>query len=208
MIIYGLTLQDKPQEVPEEVATWLLEQQARYPLIDFQINYSNYSDAEIDDGRRKYSRSWNGKPNEGFGPKGISFHFLRESWHINVVGGRDASGDIADLSIPPDSTDPRRSVAPLGARLRAEITTMPPLDKMEPLGEEGFGLLRTAPAEERPLTMVSFPPDIFMTSELSMSGAEFADLLHGEPTERKTQIVEAVSAKDWEQARTLLKQRH
>jgi hypothetical protein len=49
---------------------------------------------------------------------------------------------------------------------------------------------------------------MFWGSDFSISGAELADLFHGQPTARKAEILEALSRKDYETAKKLLEQRN
>lgn len=211
MIIYGISMQDKPHQVPEEVAVWLLEQNVRYPNIDFKIDYSEFAGAETEEVRKKYSRTWNGAPTglSGHGVGTVGFLYLRETWFIKIIGGLDAEGNIADMSIARDSDDPKRSIAGLSAELRAEISTMPPLEDLEEISEKLYGLPRKQgeSVQERG-TLIEVPADMSWKSDFMISGAELADLFHGQPSERKTQIVEALSRKDYETAKRLLGQRN
>lgn len=204
-------MQDKPQQVPEEVAVWLLERNARYPMIDFKIDYSDYTNPETETARQKYSRLYNGTPTglPGHGVGTVSFLYLKESWFVRIIGGTDAEGNIADMSIPRDSDDVRRSVDGLSAEQRAEISDMPSLDSLDHIQERTYGLPRIPgePVQDRG-TLVDLPADMFWKSDFQISGAELADLFHGQPTERKTEIIEALSRKDYETAKRLLEQRN
>ena len=41
MIVYGLTMQGKSEEIPKEVATWVFDRESKYPNIEFVIDCQN-----------------------------------------------------------------------------------------------------------------------------------------------------------------------
>jgi len=208
MIVYGLTMQEKPEVVPDEVAVWLLERNDRYPNIEFNINCSEPTSPEQVEEYKlgvRYSRLYHMR-----GPAGhvmsVTFPYANQSWNIRIVGGLTKDGKIANLGKDEDTTG-------LTAQLRQEIAGLPDNTEKVHRSEDGWVTLGTPvaadePSRKEPVEFIPLPADGRWTSELTMSGAEILDLVEGPVTERKEALVQAISEKDWETARRLLKQRH
>jgi hypothetical protein len=205
MIIYGLTMQEKPEAVPKEVAEWLRDSIARYPNIDFEIDVHEISaggKAEYEAAIQKYVRAYDYAQKGGFGVTTVTFLYAPESWTVRIVGGKDKDGNII-------SRDANAETHPLGAKLRAEIAGISNgsglLPALVPLSDETVAMPRNGePILERP-EMIPFSSDGRMTSEVSMSGGEFADLLNDPTT--KEEAMRAIWAKDWPTIRRLRDQK-
>ncbi len=213
MIIYGLTMQGKPEAIPKEVATWLFERNSRYPNIDFTVDCWDPHPSQVEEFEtvaRKYSRLysfWNKFVSTRVsGVNVVGFPYLNERWSVKIVGGINQKGEIADLIV-----DEVRK--PLPAALRAEIAGLPITPELpsevEKINENALGILRKEGdlPLERPTEMIPFPSDFKMTSEFSLSGeeiekfAQHAGLLL-EPDIQK-EAERALRAKDWETLKRL-----
>jgi hypothetical protein len=213
MIIYGLTMQGKNDLVPKEVAKWLVERNSRYHKIDFEVNcWEPYpSEKEkLESTARKYSRIYGfNAPLEGVGT--VSFLYLSQSWIVKIIGGLDKKGEIADKN-DPNYLD--NFGGPLPVPLRAEIVALPDLSTLKKIEDKTMGILRkkNEPVLNVPDEMVSLPPDFRMTSELSISGAdfepfvEFAPLLQEEDPDIREEALRLYYKKDWESLRRLKEQ--
>ena len=198
MIVYGLTMQHKPQEVPTEVAAWVTERNSRYPAIDFQIEWQKAfpEDADL---VRKYSRTF------GFQGKdlmSVNFLYPTEYWCVRIIGGINAEGHMVNPSY-------RGEIKPLGD-LRNEIAGYV-AGTGEKLSEKGVGILRTEKEPYEKPVMVPFPSDYRYTSELSLSGKELQELqeaggLLADPKTRD-EAVRAIRAKDWQTLKRLKEER-
>ncbi len=218
MIVYGLTMQGKAEEIPKEVATWVFERESKYPNIEFVVDCWNPHSSQIDEFKsmaRKYSRFYS------FWSKFVStrvsginvvvFPYLSEQWLVKIVGGINQKGEIADLS-----ADEVRH--PLPAALRAEIAELPIVPELpseiEKINENVLGLIREKDnlPLERPSKMIPFSPDWRWTSEFSLSGdeiekfAESAKLLLDPAIQKEAEC--AIRAKDWEKLKQLRAQRY
>ena len=199
MIIYGLTMQGKSEEVPQEVATWVLTREMLYPNINFIIDCQEPHRFQVEQFAfmaKKYARFfWKSRP-EG-GTEVVIFSYVRESWQIRIVGGLDQDENIADLS-------KEKNIRPLPRDLRNKIAGLP-LDTVR-VNEKEEGVLREKNdiPLERPLEMVPLLPEGRYTSEVSMSGEELGELLSdpiiGKAAER------AIWDKDWETLKRLKEQ--
>lgn len=218
MIVYGLTMQGKAEEIPKEVATWVFDRESKYPNIEFVIDYWNPHASQINEFKsmvRKYSRLYS------FWSKFVStrvsgvnvvvFPYLSEQWCVKIVGGINQKGEIADLSV-----DEIRHSLP--AALRAEIAELPIVPELpseiEKINENLLGFIRgkgNLPLE-RPSEMIPFSPDWRWTSEFSLSGdelekfAESAKLLLDPAIQKEAES--AIRAKDWEKLKQLKAQRY
>jgi hypothetical protein len=199
MITYGISLQDRAHAVPEEVAVWLLERNALYPAIEFKIERF---DSESQEYARRYSRIYAVKPS---GIDQVTFPYLAETWVVRIIGASDGNGNIVDL----DTWVKGQPRDALGKELRAEISGVPLAEELEGIGDSAYGLPRgsDAPVEDRPSNLVKVSADIFWKSDFQISGAELADLFQGQSTDRKTEILRALSEKDYDKAKKLLEQR-
>lgn len=184
MINFGITLQDATNELPAEVALWLLERDDRYPDTEFKVDYWDVEDLNLDQNekmRQKFSRLIHlflgGKPLT------VRFLFPKQNWSIRIIG---------DLNFTQ----------------RAEIAQMPKEGYYEVLNETTYGVLLKP--DEVPSDGTEFVPvePHYSTKGLVMSGAELLDITTGNSTERKSAIVKAMSEKDWDKAKELLNQRH
>jgi hypothetical protein len=199
MIVYGLTMQEKPEQVPKEVATWLLERNSRYPNVDFTVECRDPHPSQVEEFvsmARKWSRVFSYSPPD-YGIGAVSFLYLMQCWNVRIIGGLDEEGNIADRSKVED-------IQPFSRELRAEIAGLPP--DFERVGEGMIGIPRQdddAPLE-KPTEMISLPPDLRWTSDVSMSGEEFNKLLNDPQT--KTEAERAIWEKDWEALKRLKEQ--
>jgi len=199
MIVYGLTMQEKPEQVPKEVATWLLERNSRYPNVDFTVECRDPHPSQVEEFvsmARKWSRVFSYSP-PYYGIGAVSFLYLMQCWNVRIIGGLDEEGNIADRSKVED-------IQPFSRELRAEIAGLPP--DFERVGEGMIGIPRQdddAPLE-KPTEMISLPPDLRWTSDVSMSGEEFNKLLNDPQT--KTEAERAIWEKDWEALKRLKEQ--
>jgi len=195
---------------PKEVAEWLVERNSRYPKIDFEINCWEPHPLEkekLESTARKYSRIYGfNAPLGGVGE--VSFPYLSQSWVVRIIGGLDKKGEIADKN-DPNYLD--NFGGPLPVSLRAEIVALLDLSTLEKIEDKAMGVLRkeNEPVLNVPDEMVSLPPDFRMTSELSISGAdfepfvEFAPLLQDEDPNVRGEALRLYYKKDWESLRRL-----
>lgn len=197
MIVYGLNMQGKKDEVPVEVAKWLLERNPSYlNTIEFQINADPVRPehaAQYEPIAQKYSRLFSHTAPMG-GILSVTFPYRTEIWHVRIVGGTNADGEITDRT-------QLATVKPLSAKQRAEIAGWNPI--AEEMEGKNTGFLRQAddPLKDHPTAMVALPADLRWTSELWLTGQELSDLL----TDPKigNQVGLAISTKDWATLRRL-----
>lgn len=216
MITYGLRMQERRDEVPKEVATWLIERNLRYPKINFTVDCHEPHSSQIEEFvfvARRYSRLyvfWRGFVSTRVsGVNIVVFPYLSEQWTVKIVGGINKKGEIADLTID----ESRRSLPP---SVRAEIAGLPvvanlPSD-MEKVSEDCVGVLRKKddPPLDRPTEMIPLLADGRYTSKLSLSGEEldyltkFAPLIKNPATREEATTL--FYKKDWEALKRLAEQ--
>lgn len=193
MIVYGTSLQNKPEEAPQEVAAWLLERVTRYPNIEFKVDCwePHHSEAEaMAEQARLFSRLFAcHAPRQGASV--VMFPYLRQRWHVKIIGATDRQGNIIDHRAVETGGD----LLPLSASLRAEIAGMP--GDAQHIGEKMYGIPRQPGDQvyDLPEQMVPLSPDWRWTSALSLTGEQFNNLLN-EP-EIKDDVQRALAAKDW-----------
>jgi len=184
MINFGITMQDVPNELPAEVALWLLERDNRYPDVEFKVDFWDVEDIEFDQQenlRQRFSRLIHLRGSGA--PLTVSFKFQKQNWSIRIIGDLTASQ-------------------------RVEIAQMPTTGGYEDLTETTIGIpLKPDEVPGEGTEFVPVEPHYF-TKGLVISGAEILDVTSGNPTERKSAIVKAMSEKDWDKAKELLRQRH
>lgn len=202
MVIYGLTMQDKPHLVPKEVAEWLFDRVARYPNIEFKIDMwephiqSEAERAEYEHQVRSYVR-YCVLDNKNRGVSSVLFPYLSQGWQVRIIGGTDKDGNIIDHRAGLDTL-------PLRPKLRAEIAGVD--DATNLVESDGFiGVPRRGEDMPDSPEFVAFEADGSMTSELSMTGKEFADLLSDPKT--KDEASQAIWAKDWATLKRLKEQK-
>ena len=184
MINFGITLQDAPNELPAEVAIWLLERDERYPEVEFKVEYDNIPENEIEHHEKLRKRFSHLIELRSSGvPVSVRFILPEQSWWVRFIG------DLTALE-------------------RVEIAEMPKEGSYEVLSPKLVGI--PLKSDEVPSDEIEFIPvePHFYTTGLVMTGVELLDITHGQPTERKTAIVKAMSEKDWDKAKQLLRQRH
>lgn len=200
MIVYGLSMKGRPEEVPSEIAPWLFERNTRYPAIDFTLECSEAHPEQAEEFAgiaRQYSQLF------GFsrfgGVSSVTFPYLNEMWHVRIVGGLDPDKNIVNSSF-------KGEIMPLGDILRNEIAGYSPDKGAVRLSEEGVGIPRAQnePVSVKPTSMVPFPSDLRWTSEVSMSGKEFGELLTNPKTQSEAE--KAIWAKDWKAMERLKEQ--
>ncbi|MFH1559769.1 MAG: hypothetical protein ABIC19_04660 [Patescibacteria group bacterium] len=195
-------MQGKAEEVPKEVATWLLERNSRYPNIDFTVDCWDPHPSQIEEFEttaRKYSRLYSLNASL-HGVLLVIFPYLRQSWNVKIVGGLDDKENIADRAKV-------ENIKPLSVQLRAEIAGLPKLEELEQISDEMIGLARKKGDEplEKAIEMTPLPSDLRWTSEVSMSGEEFNELLSDPMTKKEAE--RAIWEKDWETLKRLKEQR-
>ncbi len=184
MISFGITMQDAPNELPAEVAIWLLERAERYPDVEFKVDYWDIPDEEVDFNNKLRLRFSRLIELRGWGaPLTVRFVYPKQSWFVRIIG------DLTPMK-------------------RTEIAEMPPEGEYEVLSPKLVGIpFKSGEVPSDEVEFVPVEPHIFMTG-LVMTGAELLDITTGQPTERKKAIMEAMVQKDWDKAKQLLKQRH
>ena len=201
MIVYGLNMQGKKDEVPVEVAQWLLERNPSYlNTIEFQINADPVRPehaSQYEPIAQKYSRLFSHTAPMG-GILAVTFPYRTEIWHVRIVGGTNEDGSLTDRT-------QSATVLPLSAKQRAEIAGWD--QSAVQVDEKNTGFLRQAddPLKDHPASMVALPADLRWTSELSLTGQELGDLLT-DPT-IADQVGRAILSKDWATLRRLTDQK-
>jgi len=203
MIIYGFTMQGKPEELPKEVAAWLLERNSLYPNIDFTVDCWEPSLAEKakrEEEAKKYSRIFVKAQSMGWGISLVIFPYLSQHWTVKIIGLVNDQGEILD----PGSPEYMQGHM-LPPKLRFEIAGVP-APKLLEMYDHKLGLPRKEdePALETPEMMISFPPGLRWTSEVSMTGEEFNRLLSNPET--KVEAERAIWEKDWDALKRLKEQ--
>lgn len=228
MITYGFTMQGRPDMVPDEVAVWLLERNNRYPNVEFVVDCDEPSAQQVEEYKKasRYSRLFSGPVGS---VRYVSFPYQNQSWRVKIAGGLTNNGKIADLTKL--SKEETWDTMMFSKKLRCEIAGLP--ENAETIFEgksgwtKGIPLGDTEPSRTKPLEFIPLSADGRYTSELTIapvpasghsgsqwksghtiSHEEFLDVVEGPETGRKKAIMEALSMKDWETARNLLKQRH
>ena len=200
MIVYGLTMQAKTEEVPVELAAWLLERNTRYlNTIEFKVDVYEVpvvDAAQYQPVAEKYSQLF-ARRNSTSGISDVSFLFKTQTWTVRIIGGSNADGTLADRN--------EQTTLPLSAAQRAEIAGLD--TNAEQVNELVFGILRKSaePLKERPTEMMALPADGRWTSEVSMSGAELKGLM-GDPNIRDL-AAQAIWQKDWDTIKRLKEER-
>ncbi len=204
MFIYGLSMQGLEPKIPKEVADWIKERMVKYPLeVDFELNHSSI-DTYTPENReqyqnlvRQYERFYNLR---GPGVMAVTFPYLNESWYVKIMVGVDKEGKILDPNDPNymEKYDGKRT-----NELRNEIAGLPSEDKIEKLQEGTVGEKRKEgdAALELPREYEEFFPDLEKTSEVTMSGEQYAELAK-DPVVKK-EFNRAISENDWETLRKL-----
>ncbi len=227
MIVYGLTMQGKPEAVPKEVATWLIERNSRYPNIDFIIDCWDPHHSQVEEfetAARKYSRLYYLTSPFSAGNilnvLSVVFSYLKQSWTVRIVGAfNEKENKIATPEERTGSEEGEReeNIRSLPLVLRAEIAGLPTTPApelslptgMELISKNTAGVTRHEDETplEKPTEMVPLPPDLRRTSEFSLSGeeiekfAQHAGLLL-EPDIQK-EAERAFRAKDWKTLKRL-----
>lgn len=190
MINFGITLQDRPNELPLEVAVWLLERNEKYPDVQFKVDFfdirglpDNYP-GKHEALRLQFAQLIHMRANND--PLTVTFMYPGQNWGIRIIG-----------NLTPEE---RRKIADM------------PDDVMEVHRDERGNPTMGVPfkSNENPpegIELVSVEPDMHMTGFV-VSAAEFQDIVLGERTERKEAIMQAMTEKNWEKAKELLKQRN
>jgi hypothetical protein len=190
MINFGITLQDRPNELPLEVALWLLERNEKYPDVQFKVDF--FDIGGMPDGypekhealRLQFSQLIHMRANND--PLTVVFMYPGQNWSMRIIG-----------NLTPEE---RREIA----QIPEDVVEIP---RDEP-GNPTMGV--PFRSDERPVEDIEFvpvEPDMHMTG-FAVSAAEFQDIVLGERTERKEAIMQAMSEKNWEKAKGLLKQRN
>jgi len=139
------------------------------------------------------------------GLSGVNFPYPGQNWSIRIIGGVDKDGNIVDVNA-------EKSAGGFSPELRREISGIPENVELVSQESEWWATVGVPfKSDEAPITPTEYVPldaDGRWTSELTMSPDEILDVVDGPRTERKEALVKAISEKDWETARRLLKQRH
>jgi len=203
MIVYGLTMQGKQEAAPEEVATWLLERNSRYPNIDFTVECSELNPSEKTKWRDeavKYSRIFVKDEFMHWGISEVIFPYLSQIWEVRITGLIDDQGEILNPESPEYMGGHK-----LPPKLRLEIAGVPEPELVK-MYDHKLGLPRKKhePVLEEPKVMIPLPHGLRWTSEVSMSGEEFNKLLSDPRT--KEEAERAIWNKDWETLKRLKEQ--
>jgi hypothetical protein len=204
MIIFGLSLQHRDPKIPKEVADWLRERAAKYSKeVDFAVNYSgleSHTPEQVEQYRelvKKYSRFFNMR---GPAVMSVTFPYLNESWNVKIIFGADKDGNVIPQGDPNmmEKWDHKKT-----NELRNEIAGLPSEDQIEKVQNENLGEKRREgePAIDVPREYVEFQPEFKMTSEVSMSGEQYAELANDPAT--KDELSRAIYEKDWETVKRL-----
>lgn len=212
MIIYGLSMQGKKEEVPNDVAEWLVSRMEKYPNIDFKVDHDEM--ISLDPKQRdemlkqikKFSRIFHleHKTNGEKGVIAVVFPYQNEIWRVKITGGLDDHGNMVGRGDPEFNEKIKR---PLPPELRNEIAGLTDEKNVERIqlgGKEGpMAKVREEdePLLDEPKEFVPLPADMRWTSEVSMSGEQFNDLLSDPQT--KERIKQALYEKDWDTLREL-----
>jgi hypothetical protein len=207
MIIYGTTMQGKDDVVSKEVAAWLRDRNARYPKIDFKIDYWERPAEQMTEyGKiaKKFVRVYGFGKQPFFGVLEVRFFYLTQFWTVRIIGGVDKDGNIIDKDDPDTGTT---EVKPLGPTLRAEIAGIANgsefFHTLVKVGSNALGLPRNGEALADPSEFVPVVADFRKTSALTLSGAEFSKLMNDPDFADEAQ--RAVWAKDWKTLKRLKK---
>jgi hypothetical protein len=198
MIIFGLGMQGKKDAVPKEVFEWLKKQNEKYPNVQFEINLSVPSTEEQQTEFKKmasqYACVFIKDPQYVHGIRDVLFPYISEAWRVTIIGLENEKGEVLN----PGSEEYEKGRA-LSPELRFEISGMPALESMESYSEYvlGFPRKKDEPVLEKSAEMIPLEPDGGRwTSEVSMTGQKFNELLNDKKTGRKTEA--AIYNKDWE----------
>ena len=230
MIVYGLTMQGKTEEIPKEVATWLFDRDSRYPNIEFIVDCWDPHSSQVEEFEataRKYSRLYHLKSPFSAGNilnvSTVTFPYLKQTWNVRIVGAfNEKENRVATQEERAGSEDGSREeyIRSLPLKLRAEIaglstTPTPSLPaEMERINRETAAVIRHKDETplEKPTEMIPFSPDWRRTSEFSISGdetekfVEYAKLLLDPAIQKEAES--AIRAKDWEKLKQLKAQRY
>lgn len=185
-MIFGLTMQEHLPVVPKVVADWLRNGIAKYG-VDFRVDVRDTYDHEL---VRKFDRIFFFSRGREHGVGSVAFLYPEEWWYVKIVGGLDSNGQIVGHV---DSV-----VEALPATLRNEISGLSEQkpEDLDDIDETSIGLLRRGPVVSvKDGAHEMLEPDLRWTSELTLSGDEWHDLLN-DPA-RAREATEAIYAKDW-----------
>ncbi|MBI5135467.1 hypothetical protein HZA86_04530 [Candidatus Uhrbacteria bacterium] len=212
MLIYGITMQGKKEEVPSDVAAWLVDRMKKYPTVDFTIDRDEMTrlspqhreqTAEL---MKKFSRFFypEHKTRGENGVLIVVFPYQNEIWSVRITGGLDGEGNIIGRSDPEINTKLKR---PLPAQLRNDIaglTEEKNIEQVQVGGNEGFRAKvrrEDEPLLSEPREFFPLPAELKWLSEMTMSGEQFNNLMSS--PEKKERVVKALYEKDWGALRKL-----
>jgi hypothetical protein len=201
MIIWGLSVQNKEPKIPKEVADWLKPRNAQYADIKFEISHGEVTGPQPQieaylKQAEQYQKFYQMK-GPGGGVLSVSFPYKKEGWAVKIMGLLDKDGNIVNTLT--DETE-GKDLKPLPPEMRNAIAGLPKeKDKIAELEQGGFAEVREAnnPLKEKPEEMVEIEPDFRHESELTMSGAEFEQILK-DPRMDKAELGKAFHEKNWE----------
>ncbi len=176
-------MQNRPNQLPAEVALWVLQHDDRYPEVEFKVEALPV-DGEFLEMHENWRQRFSHLIEFHLGAPGtIRFMYLGQAWFVRIIG---------DLT----------------AQQRVEIAGMPTVGGYEVLSPSIVGIpLKAGEAPLAQIAPVPVEPHIYM-SGLHMTGAELLDIVDGPQTDRKQAIIAAMTDKDWDTAKALLAQRH
>jgi hypothetical protein len=212
MIIYGTSMQDRNEEIPKDVAEWLINKIEKYPNVDFMINHDemigldNALRGQLAELMKGFSRIFipERKTHGKNGVRTVVFPYTNEIWRITITGGLDADGNIIGRSDPEISAKIKRNLPP---ELRNEIAGLDEIHTIDEIQLDGRGALFAKAREEgeplmnKPEELIPFPYDIKWTSEVNMTGEQFTNLMQDPETREQTR--KAIEEKDWDSLREL-----
>lgn len=157
------------QEIPTEVARYVMERDGAFPDAHFEI--SHHPVREVDRPaeergyramREKYSRTFYAARPGPFSVGGVNFLYGQETWTVRIIAGLDEEGNIRTAQ----TVGRDEGLRPLPHKLRNEIAGFDParFERMEVQAGERSALLygepRTdaTPFRERPESFARIDP--------------------------------------------------
>lgn len=196
MITLGVYLQHT-DEIPKEVAEWLVERNAKYPGVNFIVDRHEVREVDrpieergMRNVREQYAK-WFGPfgtfaDAEHFSVLTVGFLYGQETWIVRITGVVNEKGEIKNTQ----TVEEGEKTTPLPPKLRNEIAGFDPKanewlgDSWERLYPEGGRKAMYAerrseatPFRERPEAFTKVEWD-FRKTGLTMTGKEFMDAVN------------------------------
>jgi hypothetical protein len=205
-------MEGQKEEVPTDVAKWLINRMEKYPTVDFTIDRDEMmgldpqQQEQLAEQMKKFSRIFLPE-HKTSGEKGVLtviFPYQNEIWRIKITGGLDAEGNIIGRSDPEIN---EKLKSPLPPKLRNEIAGLTEEKNIEQIQlEDKEGPMAKVREESEPLLnepgeFVPFPAEMIWTSKISIHGEQFNDLT--KDPEIREQTKQALYEKDWDKLRKI-----